>query len=45
MLRDTAPTSRAMMVAILPGGSISDPFGRVPVMRFGLLAFGAGSPG
>ncbi|MCV7380010.1 MFS transporter [Mycobacterium alsense] len=29
--------------AILPGGSISDLFGRVPVMRFGLLAFGAGS--
>src|SRR5206468_13077280 len=26
-----------------PGGSISDLFGRVPVMRFGLLAFGAGS--
>src|ERR1700760_4889954 len=33
----------AMAVAILPGGSISDLFGRVPVMRFGLLAFGAGS--
>jgi EmrB/QacA subfamily drug resistance transporter len=28
---------------ILPGGSISDLFGRVPVMRFGLMAFGAGS--
>ena len=33
----------AMAAAILPGGSISDVFGRVPVMRFGLLAFGAGS--
>ena len=33
----------AMAAAILPGGSISDLFGRVPVMRFGLLAFGAGS--
>jgi EmrB/QacA subfamily drug resistance transporter len=33
----------AMVVAILPGGSISDLFGRVPVMRFGLLVFGAGS--
>ncbi|OBA72626.1 MFS transporter [Mycobacterium sp. 1554424.7] len=33
----------AMVAAILPGGSISDLFGRVPVMRFGLLAFGAGS--
>lgn len=33
----------AMTAAILPGGSISDLFGRVPVMRFGLLAFGAGS--
>jgi EmrB/QacA subfamily drug resistance transporter len=28
---------------ILPGGSISDRFGRVPVMRFGLVAFGVGS--
>jgi MFS family permease len=28
---------------ILPGGSISDVFGRVPVMRFGLVAFGVGS--
>ena len=28
---------------ILPGGSISDQFGRVPVMRFGLAAFGVGS--
>lgn len=33
----------AMVAALLPGGSISDLFGRVPVMRFGLLAFGAGS--
>ena len=33
----------AMAAAILPGGSISDLFGRVPVMRFGLLVFGAGS--
>ncbi|BBZ37243.1 MFS transporter [Mycobacterium conspicuum] len=33
----------ALAAAILPGGSISDLFGRVPVMRFGLLAFGAGS--
>jgi EmrB/QacA subfamily drug resistance transporter len=33
----------AMTAAILPGGSISDLFGRVPVMRFGLLAFGTGS--
>lgn len=33
----------AMAAAILPGGSISDLFGRVHVMRFGLLAFGAGS--
>jgi len=28
---------------ILPAGSISDGFGRVPVLRFGLIAFGAGS--
>lgn len=33
----------AMAAAILPGGSVSDLFGRVPVMRFGLLTFGAGS--
>jgi EmrB/QacA subfamily drug resistance transporter len=33
----------ALGAMILPGGSISDLFGRVPVMRFGLLAFGAGS--
>lgn len=33
----------ALAAAILPGGSIADLFGRVPVMRFGLVAFGAGS--
>jgi EmrB/QacA subfamily drug resistance transporter len=33
----------ALGALILPGGSISDLFGRVPVMRFGLVAFGAGS--
>jgi EmrB/QacA subfamily drug resistance transporter len=33
----------ALVATILPGGSISDLFGRVPVMRFGLLAFGTGS--
>ena len=33
----------ALAAAILPGGSIADLFGRVPVMRFGLLAFGTGS--
>ncbi|SPM43467.1 Predicted arabinose efflux permease, MFS family [Mycobacterium numidiamassiliense] len=33
----------ALAVAILPGGSISDLFGRVPVLRFGLAAFGLGS--
>ena len=33
----------AMGAMILPGGSISDLFGRVPVLRFGLAAFGAGS--
>lgn len=32
-----------MAAALLPGGSISDLFGRVPVMRFGLVVFGAGS--
>lgn len=32
-----------MAAAILPGGSISDLFGRVPVMRFGLVVFGVGS--
>ena len=33
----------ALAAMILPGGSISDLFGRVPVMRFGLVAFGTGS--
>jgi EmrB/QacA subfamily drug resistance transporter len=33
----------ALAATILPGGSISDLVGRVPVMRFGLAAFGAGS--
>jgi len=33
----------ALAAAILPGGSISDLFGRVQVMRFGLVAFGTGS--
>ena len=32
----------ALAATILPGGSISDLFGRVPVLRFGLAAFGAG---
>jgi EmrB/QacA subfamily drug resistance transporter len=33
----------ALAATILPGGSISDLFGRVRVLRFGLAAFGAGS--
>ncbi len=33
----------ALGAMILPGGSISDLFGRVPVMRFGLVTFGVGS--
>lgn len=33
----------AMGALILPGGSISDLFGRIPVLRFGLVAFGIGS--
>src|ERR1700743_933999 len=33
----------SMAALILPGGSISDLFGRVLVMRFGLPAFGTGS--
>jgi EmrB/QacA subfamily drug resistance transporter len=33
----------ALAATILPGGSISDLFGRVPIMRFGLAAFGMGS--
>jgi predicted MFS family arabinose efflux permease len=32
-----------MGALILPGGSLSDLLGRVPVLRFGLAAFGAGS--
>ncbi|HUB53584.1 MAG TPA: MFS transporter [Mycobacterium sp.] len=33
----------AVAAMVLPGGAISDLFGRVPVMRCGLVAFGAGS--
>jgi EmrB/QacA subfamily drug resistance transporter len=33
----------ALAAMILPGGSISDLFGRIPVLRFGLAAFGTGS--
>jgi EmrB/QacA subfamily drug resistance transporter len=33
----------AQAAMILPGGSISDLFGRLPVIRFGLVAFGTGS--
>ena len=33
----------AVAATVLPGGAISDLFGRIPVMRFGLVAFGAGS--
>lgn len=33
----------AVAAMVLPGGAISDLFGRVPVMRCGLAAFGAGS--
>src|SRR3984957_11513459 len=33
----------ALAAMILPGGSISDLFGRIPVMRCGLTAFGLGS--
>jgi EmrB/QacA subfamily drug resistance transporter len=33
----------ALVATILPGGSISDLFGRVRVLRFGLAAFGTGS--
>lgn len=32
----------ALAVTVLPGGSISDRFGRLPVLRFGLAAFGTG---
>jgi EmrB/QacA subfamily drug resistance transporter len=33
----------AVAAMVLPGGAISDLFGRIPVMRFGLVAFGVGS--
>src|SRR6201993_3781033 len=33
----------AVAAMVLPGGAISDLLGRIPVMRFGLVAFGAGS--
>jgi EmrB/QacA subfamily drug resistance transporter len=33
----------AVAAMVLPGGAISDRFGRIAVMRFGLAAFGAGS--
>ena len=33
----------AVAAMVLPGGAISDRLGRIPVMRFGLLAFAAGS--
>jgi EmrB/QacA subfamily drug resistance transporter len=32
----------ALAATILPGGSIADLFGRIPVMRFGLATFGTG---
>jgi EmrB/QacA subfamily drug resistance transporter len=32
----------AVAAMVLPGGAISDLLGRIPVMRFGLVAFGAG---
>ncbi len=32
----------ALAATILPGGSISDLFGRIPVMRIGLVTFGTG---
>jgi MFS family permease len=32
----------ALSATILPGGSISDLFGRVPVLRFGLAALAPG---
>lgn len=32
----------ALAATILPGGSIADLFGRIPAMRFGLVAFGTG---
>jgi EmrB/QacA subfamily drug resistance transporter len=33
----------AVAAMVLPGGAISDLLGRIPVMRFGLVAFGTGS--
>src|ERR1700727_2515807 len=33
----------AQAAMILPGGSVSDLFGRIPVIRFWLVAFGTGS--
>lgn len=33
----------ALAVAILPGGSISDLFGRLPVLCLGLVTFGVGA--
>src|SRR6201992_873975 len=33
----------AVAAMVLPGGAISDRVGRIPVMRFGLVTFGAGS--
>src|SRR6201995_3834978 len=33
----------AVAAMVLPGGAISDLFGRIPVMRVGLVAFAAGS--
>lgn len=33
----------AVAAMVLPGGAISDLFGRIPVLRFGLAAFGVGS--
>jgi EmrB/QacA subfamily drug resistance transporter len=33
----------AVAAAVLPGGAISDLFGRIPVMRLALVAFAAGS--
>lgn len=33
----------AVAATVLPGGAISDLFGRIPVLRFGLIAFGTGS--
>ncbi len=33
----------AVAAMVLPGGAVSDLFGRIPVLRFGLAAFGAGS--